>query len=171
MICPTCGHDNLPGVEFCSHCQQDLTPLDRPRADNRVERHLMEEPAHRLKCDPPPTIRASATLGEAIHEMLEHNVGALLVVDDQGALLGIFTERDLLKRVAGIHDPFAHLPVSQFMTRRPETVAANETLNYVLHKMDGGGYRHVPVVDGDRPVCVISVRDMLRHLMRLCKEA
>jgi len=44
MICPTCGHDNLPGNEECSNCLQDLTPLDRPAPQTRVERSLMEDP-------------------------------------------------------------------------------------------------------------------------------
>jgi signal-transduction protein with cAMP-binding, CBS, and nucleotidyltransferase domain len=158
MICPTCGHDNLPGAGACSNCQQDLGPLDRPRADNRVEQRLMEE------C-------AGSTVRSAIELMLSQNVGAVLVVDEQDRLLGIFSERDLLKKIAGIHADYAELPVRDFMTPRPEAVASSDTLNYVLHKMDGGGYRHVPVVDNGRPVSVISVREMLRHITRLCKES
>jgi CBS domain-containing protein len=56
------------------------------------------------------------------------------------------------------------------MTPRPETVAPTDTLNVVLHKMDGGGYRHLPVVHNGKPVCVLSVRDMLRHITRVCKR-
>src|SRR5205085_7579798 len=44
MICPTCGYDNLPGNEECSHCKLDLAPLDQPMAHDRVERSLMEDP-------------------------------------------------------------------------------------------------------------------------------
>ncbi len=170
MICPTCGHDNLPGVESCGNCQQDLSPLDRPCADNRVERHLMEDEVHSLTPRPPMTILPGTTVRQAIDLMLAQNVGALLVVDERGVLLGIFSERDLLKKVAGVHETYAELPVNRFMTPRPEAVTPGDTLNYVLHKMDGGGYRHVPVLDEGRPVSMISVRDMLRHITRLCKE-
>jgi CBS domain-containing protein len=170
MICPTCGHDNLPGVEQCGNCQHDLTPLDRPCADNRVERHLMEDQVESLTPHPPMTIAPTATVRQAIDLMLAHNVGALLVIDDAGKLLGIFSERDLLKKVAGVHEQFAELPVNRFMTPRPEAVTASDTLNFVLHKMDGGGYRHVPVLEGGRPVSMLSVRDMLRHITRLCRE-
>ena len=52
----------------------------------------------------------------------------------------------------------------------PETVSADDTLDFALHKMDCGGYRHLPVLQGDRPVGMISVRDMLKHITRLCKE-
>jgi len=171
MICPTCGWDNVPGVEICGHCQQDLTPLDRPCAGNRIERSLMEDQVLQLRPKKPTTIPPDMPLAEAIHVMLENNIGALLVVDDAGQLLGILSERDLLKKVAGLHDDYAALPVAQFMTAKPETVALTDTLNFVLHKMDGGGYRHVPVIEGGKPVHVISVRDMLRHITKLCDGA
>jgi CBS domain-containing protein len=93
-----------------------------------------------------------------------------LVVDTAGKLLGIFSERDLLTKVAGIHQSFADLPVQQFMTANPETVTAKDTLAFALHKMDVGGYRHMPVVSEDQPAGVISVRDMVRHITQLCRE-
>jgi CBS domain-containing protein len=170
MICPTCGWDNLPGNEECQHCQQDLTPLDRPVAQNRVERSLMEDPVSVLRPRAPITVPLAATVGEAMRVMLDRNVGAVLVVDEAGALRGIFSERDLLKKVAGLHADPAVLPVARFMTADPETVAATDTLAFVLHKMDIGGYRHVPVLTEGKPTGVISVRDMLRHITRLCKE-
>ncbi len=171
MICPTCGWDNLPGNESCSHCQQDLAPLDRPVASCKVERSLMEDQVLVLHTNTPTTIAPAATVHEAMHLMLEKNVGALLVVDDAGKLLGIFSERDLLEKVAGLHEDYAARPVRQFMTVKPETVSPTDTLNIVLNKMDGGGYRHVPVLDAGKPVNVLSVRDMLRHITRLCNGA
>jgi CBS domain-containing protein len=168
MICPTCGWDNVPGNEACSHCQQALTPLDRPVAGCRVERSLMEDQVLVMRPATPITISPTATLAQAIRLMLDRNVGALLVVDDDGRLLGIFSERDLLKKIAGLTDDYAELPVSQFMTAKPETVGLTDTLNVVLNKMDGGGYRHVPVVDEGKPVNILSVRDMLRHITGMC---
>ena len=91
------------------------------------------------------TLRPTATVGEAIQTMLAHDIGALLVVDSDGKLLGIFSERDLLTKVAGLHDSYAELPVAQFMTANPETVTPDDTLAFALHKMDIGGYRHLPL--------------------------
>ena len=170
MICPTCAHDNLPGNEQCAKCQHSLSQYDIPTPGTHVERCLMEDRVASLPPKPPTTVLPTATVREAIGLMLQHNVGALLVVDAAGQLAGIFSERDLLKRVAGIHDDYADLPVSQFMTHRPEAVSPSDTLIFVLHKMDGRGYRHVPVIDAGRPVSVLSVRDMLRHITRLCRE-
>jgi CBS domain-containing protein len=170
MICPNCGQDNLPGSEECSSCWQDLTQLDRPVAHDRVERSLMEDPVSVLRPRQPITVLPTATVRQAIQTMLAQNLGALLVVDAQGRLLGIFSERDLLSRVSGLSGGFAELPVERFMTPDPETVTAEDTLAFALHKMDIGGYRHLPILNDGRPTGVISVRDMLRHITRLCKE-
>ena len=64
MICPNCGHDNLPGAEECSSCLQDLTQLDRPVAQNQVERSLMEDTVGGLHLGPALTVPATATVGE-----------------------------------------------------------------------------------------------------------
>jgi CBS domain-containing protein len=169
MICPTCNFDNLPGSEQCGNCLHDLTELDRPEAQDRVERSLMDDPVRVLKPRQAVTLPQTATVGDAVRTLLACDIGAVLIVDGSGRLAGIFSERDLLTKVAGTHPDFAGRPVRDFMTPNPETVAATHTLAFVLHQMDSGGYRHVPVLEAGRPVGMISVRDMLRHITRLCK--
>src|SRR5438128_1292704 len=118
MICPNCGFDNLPGNEACSNCQQDLTPLDRPHAASQVERSLMEDPVAVLGYRTPITIEEQSSVRAAMATMLSANVGALLVVDEDKKLVGIFSERDLLRKIAGLEENFADLPVQQFMTAK-----------------------------------------------------
>jgi CBS domain-containing protein len=171
MICPSCCHKNLPGDEVCKHCKQPLTPFDVPQPENPVERSVMYDQVKTLKQNPPVVIGQSATIGAALALMLAENVGAVLVVDDVGKLMGIFSERDLLKKLVGQHADFRHLPITQFMTPRPECVKTTDTLNVALYVMDAGGYRHVPVLQDGRPVGIISARDLLRFVTRLCKES
>lgn len=168
MICPQCTYDNVPGSEVCARCQQDLTQLDVPVAHDRVERSLMEDAVRRLRLRTPITVSPEQSIHEAVGVMLQTNVGALLVLDSSGKLVGIFSERDLLLKVAGDNPPVLDRPVREVMTANPETVTPDDSLAFVLHKMDVGGYRHVPVVDQGQPLGVISVRDMLHHLTRLC---
>jgi CBS domain-containing protein len=169
MICPTCNFDNLPGSEQCYYCLHDLTQLDSPTAHDRVERSLMDDRVSALRPRPAVTLAPEATVGEAMRTMLSNNIGALPVVDDAGHLLGVFSERDLLTKVALTGPGYAGRPVRDFMTRNPETVREGDTLAFVLHKMDSGGYRHLPVLREGRVLGMISVRDMLRHITRLCK--
>lgn len=170
MICPACGTDNLPGVEECSNCQHSMTPLDRPAPHDRIERSLMEERVRAMKPNSPVTVPVGSSVRDAIEVMLRQNVGAALVVDEAGSLVGILSERDLLKKVASLPDPYAPLAVKDYMTASPETVTPDDTLAFALHKMDVGGYRHLPVLAGGKPAGVISVRDLLKHVTRLCKD-
>jgi CBS domain-containing protein len=170
MYCPNCGYDNLPGSEECSHCLMDLTQLDRPIARDRIEQSLMEDHVSELQPPPPITILPSTAVHEAIQLLLDRQIGALLVVNEAGKLAGIFSERDLLYRIVGLEENYAQQPVERFMTPNPETVNEDHTLAFALHKMDIGGYRHLPVTRAGQPIGVISVRDMLRYITRLCKD-
>jgi CBS domain-containing protein len=169
MICPTCSFDNLPGSEQCRNCLHDLTQLDRPIAQDRVERSLMEDPVSVLRPRSAVTLSSEATVAEAMQTMSAQDIGAVLIVDDGGRLLGIFSERDLLTKVAG-NELSCGRPIREFMTADPETVRATDPLAFALHKMDGGGYRHLPVVQDGRLLGMISVRDMLRYVTSLCRS-
>lgn len=171
MICPVCGHKgNLPGADQCAKCLFDLSSIDRLSASDRVEHSLLADPVEVLGPRAPVTVPADADLGRAVREMIAKQVGAVLVTEPGGQLTGILTERDFLTKVAGAAG-FDSLPVATFMTRNPETVTPAHPLAFALGKMAGGGYRHLPVVDdAGRPVGMISVRDVLRHVVRLCRE-
>lgn len=170
MICPNCGHDNLPGSDLCENCEQALTALDLPTPQNQVERSLMEDPVRYLGLRPPITVSPDTSIEKAVAIMLEANIGAVLVVDDQGRLAGIFSERDLLKKIVGLHTDLSKLTVGEFMTPNPETVTPSDPLNFALHRMDIGDYRHLPIIADDRPIGMLSVRDMLRHITAVCQE-
>ncbi len=170
MICPSCNHDNVPGAEVCEHCSQDLACLDLPIAQDRVQRSLMEDPISVLQPQAPITIRETASLREAVATMLTSNIGAVLVLGPDDRLVGILSERDLLLKVVGKPEVDDSRSVREFMTHNPEGVTTTDTLAFVLHKMDSGGYRHLPVLAAGKVVGVISVRDMLRHFTFLCKS-
>lgn len=170
MYCPACGHaKNPPGADSCGHCGLALTHLAAPAPHGPVEASLASDPVSVLDPRPPITVPVTATLGDAIREMTAGRTGAVLVVGTNGHLVGILTERDFLTKIAGVAG-FEALPVLQFMTASPETVAPTDVLAFALGKMDAGGYRHLPVVSAGRPIGVISVRDVLRHLTTVCPD-
>ena len=94
----------------------------------------------------------------------------VLLLDEKGALAGIFSERDLLMKVAGKHEIFASTFIREFMTPDPVTVRESDTLAFALHKMAIGGYRHLPVMRDQKLVGMVSVRDMLAHITRICDK-
>lgn len=105
------------------------------------------------------TAEPGERLQDAARRMVERRVGAILVLEE-GRLAGILTERDVLRAVGSGLDPDAL--VAQWLTPAPETVEPSATAEEALTLMHQGGFRHLPVVDGDELVGIVSVRDVLR---------
>ena len=104
------------------------------------------------------TVDAAAPIVAVAQRMADRNVGAVLVLED-GRLAGIMTERDIMRAVArGLRDDTV---VSDCMTADPETIAPDDTIDHAAVLMIHGGYRHLPVVDGDAVVGVLSIRDLV----------
>jgi len=94
--------------------------------------------------------------------MADRNVGAVLVLKDR-RLAGIMTERDLMRAVGrGLRDDAV---VGEYMTANPDTIAPDDTIEHAAVMMIHGGYRHLPVVDGDDVVGVLSIRDLVPMLL------
>ena len=83
---------------------------------------------------------------------------------DGPELVGVFTERDVLMNIAGREKELANDPIREWMTPNPESVEEDDSVAFAIHKMDIGGYRHLPVMKAGRPTGIISVRDLVRHL-------
>jgi CBS domain-containing protein len=105
------------------------------------------------------TISAQLTLGEAAREMRNRNVGAAVVMDGQ-ALVGIFTERDLLHAVAG-GVAAGEERVQSYMTPNPFTLPPGHSPSEAAQIMTERRFRHIPVVDGDQLVGIVSIRDLV----------
>jgi len=169
MRCPCCDSINLPGVDRCSVCQQDISQQDKPMPCDRVEQALMCQDVASLQPRPALTLPPYATLSQAVACMAQHDIGAVLVVEPEENLVGILTERDVLFR--GVAREAQSLPIERCMTRQPETVRDTDSLALALHKMDCGGYRHLPVLGDRRLLGVISVRDILGYITQICAES
>lgn len=103
------------------------------------------------------TVSRDATLREAAEHMVERRVGSLLVFDGE-RLVGILTERDVLKAVAG---GTVDAAVTDWMTSNPETIEPGDTLEHAAVVMVHGGFRHLPVAEGPQVVGVVSMRDVM----------
>lgn len=106
------------------------------------------------------TAAAGTTIGEAASLMAQRRVGSALVMEGE-SLLGIFTERDIVKALsqdgAAVQQAIGH-----WMTRGPQTVAPDATTDEALRRMVDGGFRHLPVLEGGRVVGMLSMRDLSR---------
>jgi CBS domain-containing protein len=105
------------------------------------------------------TVDATDSLTDAAAQMDARGVGAALVMNGD-RLSGIYTERDVLRAVAtgGVEGT----KVGAWMTHDPDTVGPDERPGHAAAIMIHGGFRHLPVLDGDTPVGIISIRDLMR---------
>ena len=106
------------------------------------------------------TVDPEATVAEAATVMGDHHAGSALVMGDD-SLHGIFTERDIV-RALGEHFDAAGHPVSHWMTRNPVTIGSDADVHDALERMLTGGFRHLPVMDGDHVVGLVSMRDLTK---------
>jgi len=110
----------------------------------------------------PYSTKASTSVQEVAEFMAERNIGAICVLDEGGKLLGVFSERDILKRVVVAHkDPY-RVRVGEVTSDLRAVIQCDETPHQALERMELIGSRHLPVVDGDRWVGMLSMRDLLR---------
>jgi len=113
---------------------------------------------------PPLTVSPSTTLAETIRLMQLERRACVLILDN-GRLAGIFTERDILMKIAGRSLDLMHTPVSASMTPDPMTLPADANVAFALSKMVLEGFRHIPLVDdAGNPTAVVSMRNLIEYL-------
>jgi len=161
MNCPDCNFDNIAGADHCEKCGQPLSRFELSASE--MERSIIAHPVSVLAVKAPLSVAPGDTVRSAVDAMIHHRIGCVLVVDGS-ALVGIFTERDVLNRVSPQPEALER-PISEFMTPSPETLKIDDSIAYALHSMSVHGLRHLPVVDATgRAVSIISIRDVLRLL-------
>ncbi len=112
------------------------------------------------------TVAPSAMMSQAVGTMSKARVGSVLVLEG-GALLGIFTERDVVRAFDQLHaDPARVSPISKGMTRDPKTIDPDATVGEAMDRMLDGGFRHLPVMEGESLVGIVSMRDLARSISK-----
>jgi len=163
MRCPRCDYDNVGGDELCVQCGQDLLDGGVPQPRGGMQGRILSDPVSALNPADPIIVASTASAAEAIKQMKEKRHGSVLVVD-RGRLSGIFTERDLLLKVAGRDINLDSTPISALMTPEPVTLSDDDPLAHAIHLMAVRGLRHIPILRDGKPLGVVSIRGVLAYL-------
>lgn len=164
MLCPVCRHDNFEGEDYCENCGADLAGGDTPESAIDFQGRLLGEHLDALELGGPAMIDPGMSAHVAIERMHDEGLDCLLV-GSAGRLVGIFTERDAVLKVAGRQAEA--FDVRDVMTSDPVVLRRDDTLAVAIHKMAVGGFRHIPIMDGDVPVGVLGARDVFRHILEV----
>lgn len=116
-----------------------------------------------------PTFRSTDPVSSAITAMRATAAGGVVVLD-QDEVAGIFTERDLLYRVAAEGRDPAQTPLAAVMTRNPETLERTACVSYAINRMALRGFSNIPITDGGRVVELLGIRDVMAHLTEVFAE-
>ena len=115
-------------------------------------------------------VSKEAKLREAIAMLNEKNIGVVLITDSSGKLAGILSERDIVRRSLLQETGFRDEPVTKSMTKNVLTVAPSTTIDEVMEVMSNSRIRHVPVLDGDNIVGLISIGDIVKRKIAVAEN-
>jgi CBS domain-containing protein len=163
IVCPSCGAENIEGTDICERCLMDLSSIDVPDAAQLLNESDLALPIAAVRWSRPVTVQATATVREAILAMQNDRTGAVVVLDGL-EIVGIFTDRDVLARVAP-NPSVLDQPVTSVMTPDPVVLRDDDMMAYALNKMGDGGFRHIPVVRNGDLVGMLTGRDVLSWIM------
>jgi len=141
----------------------DYEPIEY---SSEICRVIAEDSVMEIQTQPFAEVSPDTTISEAVHVLYGLKVASLLIVED-GKLVGIFTERDMLEKVAERFAKLAHLPVSEVMVLQPVVVYESDPIGAALAAIAVGGYRHVPVLSlAGKVLGVVSPRRVNEFLGR-----
>jgi CBS domain-containing protein len=109
------------------------------------------------------TIDPTATLEAAVAILAKHRIGALVVLGADQRVIGILSERDIVRALAELGASALTTPLAQVMTRKVVTCGEAETVGAIMERMTTGKFRHVPVLEQDRLVGIVSIGDVVKH--------
>ena len=116
------------------------------------------------------SIDSVADLAAAAQLLTKRRIGALVVLDAGGRLVGIVSERDIVRAMAESGSAVLQLPVAQVMTRNVSTCDVNDSISSVMDRMTKGKFRHMPVLDNDRLAGMISIGDVLKWYIETIRD-
>jgi CBS domain-containing protein len=123
----------------------------------------------KIKGDQVWQIEATASIRDALKLLAEKDIGTLLVMQGD-TIAGIFSERDFARRLARDESFNPVLPISELMTKTVITVSPSDDIEHCMQLMTDKHIRHLPVVDGDRLVGLISIGDVVKHIIVYQKQ-
>lgn len=159
VACPLCGEWNIEGSDHCENCLADLAAVDVPVTAQPGAETEFNTPLVSLRVLRPVVVAPGTPVREVIARLrVEPDTAAVIVRQD--VVVGIFTERDVLKRIVG-HEERLNEPVERWMTEDPVILRDTDTIAVGLHKMAVGGFRHLPLVHDNELVGIVSGSDLL----------
>ena len=112
------------------------------------------------------SIEPTATLDTAVKTLAEHKIGALLVLGPDRRVIGILSERDIVRVLAERGASVLSQPLAQVMTRKVITCSQSDSVGVLMERMTTGKFRHLPVIEDEQVIGVVSIGDVVKHRLQ-----
>ena len=154
-------------IDYDEHLDDEMDIMNEGGSSTKKQSgqaiHL-EDHISTIKLRKPITIEGDTSISSCLKLMQEERIGCLLITE-QEQLIGIFTERDIIRRIVGKNLSHDDIDVQDYMTPDPDTLTADDPLAFALNYMVVGGYRHVPIMGADnKPLACLSIKDIVKHI-------
>ncbi len=163
MKCPQCFHENFPGEDYCVNCGFDLMASDMVKPKKGFGALVLSDTLEELSPPEPLIVKPDSTVREAVELMIKHGHGSVIIVDND-EMIGIFTERDILKRVVKARLNVNEVKIREVMTTEPQSLSKSDSIAYALNRMAVHSIRHIPIINKSKVSGFISVRGMLKYI-------
>lgn len=171
MRCYFCGSQNSDVEDRCAQCMHTLMSRDIPhKVNDKYRNAFMTTPISDLLTGRDLLIASPTDTVEQVVKILKDEKKDCVLVYKKHQLVGILSERDFVRRVAGKYKDLSKVKVEEVMTPKPEFVKGDDPIAFAVNKMAVGGFRHVPVLREDgTPLSIITIKDVLEYLSRRAK--
>ena len=115
-------------------------------------------------------VKPNDTVADAVNVLNEHNIGAVIVTDGGEAIVGILSERDVVRKLGARGPSVMSMAVSDCMTPSPYTCSPHSTVNELMEEMTQKRIRHLPVMSGDAIIGVVSIGDVVKRKIFLAEQ-
>jgi CBS domain-containing protein len=109
------------------------------------------------------TIEPTTHVGAAAQRLAQRRIGALVVTGAEGRVIGIVSERDIVRAIAERGLSALDLPLTEVMTRKVATCTQSDTISSIMERMTAGKFRHVPVMEQGKLIGIVSIGDVVKH--------
>lgn len=168
MFCPACGYENLPGVDYCQECLSNLSHLDltrKAKTESRIEKAILRERAYQILSPPSILVSEKTSVQSVLELMYNNSKSAVVIENDKSEVVGIFTERSFVRRVAKSFPAVKDEPVKNYMAKNPVIIHSTDKVVNILHLMFVAGYSYA-IID-EKPHRIISIVDILKYIIEL----
>lgn len=124
----------------------------------------IEDPIKVLQLDHVISVNSKTSLKDVIDVLNKNHIGCVTIVDNSGTTIGIFTERDILRKVISLNLDLTKETVDKYMTPNPETLSEDDPIAFALNRMSSGGFRHIPITRNNEVKFMLSIKDIVDQI-------